>query len=132
MEEVTCELKYSGAAEVFLALAVGATLAIVVLLPFPDEARAGLFGWVVGGATCARMKLRRTRALRLSCDGSIEIHEADRVRTGRVCSGSFVSPWLTIVNWRPDGARFVRTLPLLPGMVGTEKLRSIRVILRWA
>lgn len=130
--EVTCRLKYSGAAEAFLALAVGATLAIVVFMPFPDEARAALFGWVVGAATCARWKLRRARGVRLWSDGAIEVHEADRVLVGRVAPRSFVATWLTIVNWRPERARFTRTLVLLPGMVGDDALRNIRTILRWA
>lgn len=131
MEEVTCELQYSGVAEAFLALAVGATLAVVVLVPFGHEARALMFGWVVGGATAARAKLRRVRRLRLSCDGQVELHEEGGVRIGRVVPGSFVAPWLTIVRWRPAGARLCGTLLLLPGMARSDALRKIRVILRW-
>lgn len=131
MEEVTCDLKYSGAADAFLALAVAGTLAIVLLVPFPEALRAALVAWVIAGAGWARAKLRRVRALHIRCDGAIEVHEHGGVRTGRVVPGGLVAPWLTIVNWRPDGARFSRTLVLLPGMLGAQPMRNIRVILRW-
>ena len=130
--EVTCRLKYSGAAEAFLGLAAVGTLAIVVLVPFPAEARLALFAWVVGAATCARAKLRRIRGLRLGSDGTVEVQVADRLLLGRLAPRSFVAPWLTVLNWRPEGARVTRTIVLLPGMVGDDALRIIRVILRWA
>lgn len=51
---------------------------------------------------------------------------------GRIVAGSFVAPWLTIVRWRPRGARFARTLPVLPDAVDAEAFRALRVVLRWA
>jgi hypothetical protein len=132
MEEITCELRRSRRADAFLACAVGLTLAIVALVPFADTARALLYLWTVAGAAHARVKLRRVRALQISAEGYIVVHEKARVRAGRLAAGSFVSPWLTIVNWRPEGARYTRTLVLLPDMVGCDALRNIRVILRWS
>ena len=131
MQQVTCELRYCGTADAFLALAVSATLVIVTLAPFTEAVRALLVFWTIAGAAHARHKLRRVRALRLSADGSIVVHEAKRSRAGQVVPGSFVAPWLTIVHWRPEGARFARTLVLLPGMAGEAPMRNIRVILRW-
>ena len=119
-------------AEAFLAFAVGATVAIVMLVPFAPEARAGVIVWTLVGATLARARLSAAHRLRLSCDGVIEVHVAGRVLEGRVVAGGFVAPWLTIVAWRPRGAWFVRTLVLLPGTAPTVQLRAIRVILRWA
>ena len=46
--------------------------------------------------------------------------------------GSFVAPWLTIVRWRPEGARFDRTFLVVPGMLEREDFRRLRVLLRWA
>jgi hypothetical protein len=132
MEEVTCELAPGRVAECFVALAMAATLAIAALLPFPDAARVAVCVWLAACAVHAGRKLRRTHKLRIAVDGSIELHEGTSVRAGRVAAGSFVCPWLTIVNWRPDGSRFTRTLVLLPDMVGSDALRNIRVILRWA
>jgi hypothetical protein len=43
-----------------------------------------------------------------------------------------VAPWLTIVRWRPEGAWFDRTVPLLPGMLDEEMFRRLRVVLRFA
>jgi hypothetical protein len=55
-----------------------------------------------------------------------------RVLEGRVRPGSFVAPWLTLVRWRPHGARFDRTVVLFPGIAEAQALRKLRVILRWA
>ena len=131
MEEVTCELRYPRLADVFLALAAGATVALVALAGFPEPLRALLWAWTAGGALLARATLRRPTALRLASDGGIEVREAHAVRAGRVVPGSFVAPWLTVVHWRPEGARLRRTLLLLPGAAPAEALRQIRVILRF-
>ena len=133
MESVYCEIKYSGAAEAFLVLAVGSTLAIVVFVPFPDALRAVLFAWTVAAAWHARTALHRATALKLDASGTIELRQASGAWVrGRTLAGSFVSPWLVIVHWRPEGARARRTLLLLPGMAAGGALRGIRVILRWA
>ena len=132
MEHVACRLRYSGAADAFFALAVGVTLALVLLVAFPAQARLLIIAWALGGAALARIKLARTRWLRLSCDGAIEVHAGGRVVEGRLVPGSFVAPWLTIIAWRPHGARLTRRLVLLPGAAPPVQLRAIRVILRWA
>jgi hypothetical protein len=133
MESVYCEIKYSGAAEAFLVAAVGGTLAIVVFVPFPDAARVLLFAAVVGLASHARAKLRAIQAIRLDIDRRLELLQSDgRWRGAVVREGSFVAPWLTIIRWRPDGGWYDRSLVLLPGMVGAESLRAVRVILRWS
>ena len=74
---------------------------------------------------------RAVRALRLS-GGDIEVEDGlGRHRVGRLAAGSFVAPWLTIVRWRPRGARWDRTIPILPSMAGSSGLRRLRVALRW-
>lgn len=127
-----CRLKYSRVACGFLSLAVAATLALVTFAPFPDAARALAYAFVVGGATLAHRRLAAPRELRLDCRRAIEVREESGWRTGEVRDGSFVAPWLTIIRWRPEGARFDRTLVVLPDMAGAEMRRRIRVVLRWA
>jgi hypothetical protein len=132
VREVYCEFKYSGAAFAFLAIAVGSTLALVVFVPFPDEARAIAFAWVIAAAWHAHGRLAGARALRLDCNGAIAVRDRIGWRTGQVRDGSFVAPWLTVIRWRPGGARLDRTLVILPDMIQATAMRRIRVVLRWA
>ena len=133
MEEVCCDFKYSGVARVFLASAVAGTLALVALAPFPWEARVLAGAWVLALALHSHRVLTRPRGLRLDSTRAIAVlGPGGEWRSGTVRDGSFVAPWLAIVRWRPEGARFDRTLPILPDMVSPESMRRIRIILRWA
>lgn len=132
MREVYCEFKYSGAARVFLAAAAGATLALVLFVPFPGEIRSLAFAWVIVMAWRAHGRLSGVRALRLDCAGGIAVRDRIGWRTGQLRGGSFVAPWLTIIRWRPDGARLDRTVVILPDMIQGTAMRRVRVILRWA
>lgn len=132
MREVYCEFQYSGAAFAFLAVAVGATLALVIFVPFPDGIRALAFAWVIAMASHAHGSLGAVRALRLDCTGAIAVRDRVGWRTGQIRDGSFVAPWLTIIRWRPDGARLDRTLVILPDMIQGTAMRKVRVILLWA
>lgn len=117
----------------FLAAAVAATLGLVILVPFPDEARAMAFAWVIGLASHANAKMLDLRALRVdSARGCATRDAAGAWRGGTLRDGSFVAPWLTIVRWRPEGTRIDRCVLILPGMAPAEARRRIRVILRWA
>ena len=60
----------------------------------------------------------------------IELADGSRVR-GRALPGSFVAPWLVIVRWLPDGARFSHTILVAPDAVGDHEWRRLRVLLRW-
>jgi hypothetical protein len=131
VREVYCELKYSGAAFGFLAVAAGTTLALVIFVPFPDEVRGLAFGWVIALAWHGHTRIGGVRALRLDCARAIAVRDRIGWRTGTLRDGSFVAPWLTIIRWRPDGAPFDRTLVILPDMIQAAAMRKIRVILRW-
>ncbi|HET7730561.1 MAG TPA: protein YgfX [Usitatibacter sp.] len=132
MHEVYCEFKYSGAAFALLAVAVGASLGLVVFVPFPDAVRALAFAWVVAMAWHAHRGLAGVQALRLDCNRGIAVRDRFGWRSGELCDGSFVAPWLTVIRWRPDGAHLDRTLVILPDMIQDTAMRRIRVILRWA
>ena len=94
--------------------------------------RAAAFAWVIAMAWHAHGRLVAVRALRLDCTGSIAVRDHLGWRPGRVRDGSFVAPWLTIIRWRPDGARLDRTLVIVPDMIHVAARRRIRVILKWA
>jgi hypothetical protein len=132
VHEVYCEFKYSGAAFALLAVAVGSTLALVIFVPFPDAVRALAFAWVVAMAWRAHEVLTGVRALRLDCNRTVAVRDRIGWRTGELRAGSFVAPWLTVIRWRPEGARLGRTLVILPDMIQDTAMRRIRVILRWA
>lgn len=44
---------------------------------------------------------------------------------------SYVSPYLTVLNLRPEGGRFARHLVILPDAVNAEDFRRLRVWLKW-
>ena len=132
METVACELKYSGAGIAILLAATAVTLALVLAMPLPPLARAALLLFVAASAARACRALLAPRWLRLDATRGLELREDRGSSAGQVRDGSFVMPWLTIVRWRPEGARRDRTLLLLPGMAAPEEMRKIRAILRWA
>jgi hypothetical protein len=129
--------KYSGALEVplapsriataFVAACAGATWLLVGAMPLPGDA-ALLLGTAV--ACLAIDALRRARAaplLVLERGGAVTVGGT----AGEIRPGSFVAPWLTIVRWRPAGARFDRTLPVVPDMLPAADFRQLRVMLLW-
>ena len=130
------EHKYSGGVEVtlqgsrrlaaFVVAAAAATLALLAATPLPPGIAIALATAVACLALPALREARRTRRLAIDRDGAVSV---DGV-AGRLASGSFVAPWLTIVHWRPAGARFDRTLPVLPDMAPEPARRELRVILR--
>ena len=55
-----------------------------------------------------------------------------RLVAGHVRSATYVGAMLTTVVWRPDGARFSRTVLILPDMLPADDFRRLRVMLRYA
>jgi toxin CptA len=111
----------------FIVLAAAATACLLLAVPLPGVVVLALMAWCTVAAAHA---LARNRAcdVRVSRGTSITVG----ARVGAIAHGSFVAPWLTIVHWRPLGARFTRTLVVLPDMIDAESFRALRVILRWA
>jgi toxin CptA len=50
---------------------------------------------------------------------------------GRLLGSSYVSPWLTILDLRPAGARGLRHVVIVPDAVDPDDFRRLRVWLRW-
>lgn len=53
------------------------------------------------------------------------------LRDAAVLGSSFVAPYLTIINLRIEGRRFVRHAVLLPDSLDPNAFRELRVLLRW-
>ena len=123
-------------ASVSIAVAATASLALLVAIPLPWLARIFALLWIGACALDAllgvALRLGR-RGVRAMCLRSpdVEVATGDgRVHEGELRSGSFVSPWLTIVRWRPRGAFLDRTIVVLPDMLEAESFRALRVVLR--
>lgn len=122
-----------------LALAAGATLGLMAFVPMGSFSRAALAVGVIAASADAirvvalRRGARGVRAFRVDRRGAVRVCDGVcREREGVLRDGSFVAPWLTLVRWRPAGARFDRTFLLVPGMLDAETFRRLRVLLRWA
>ena len=138
-ETVAVTLGRSRWAAAGLGIATAATLLVVALTPFAASAKAALALAVAGAAweACARIALQRgprsVAGLRIDRTRRIEVDSARGGRSpGVLQAGCFVAPWLTIVRWRPEGARFDRTIVVLPDMIEAEAFRRLRVLLRWS
>ena len=131
MERVSCELQYSGALLAFLLAAVAAVVGLALFLPLPPFLQAAIALYALAQGSRAARESLQPRALCVAVGGRIEVLLGEHWRSGRVQPGTFVMPWLTIIRWRPDGARFDASLVLLPGAAGPDAMRKIRVVLRW-
>ena len=124
-------MKYSGAAEAFLAAACGGTLLLVALAPFAAPLAAAISVATLGLAAHARRKVRALRGLRLDAQGALTLAFAHGSTVeAHVRPGSFVAPWLVVIRWRAAGQRFDRASLVLPGMAPGGSLRRLRVLLR--
>ena len=108
-------------------MAMLATLVLLAALPGPPEIRGAAMLWCMGAGAHAFKRHRATHVVHV--DGrAIAVDGIE----GRIVDGSFVAPWLTIVHWRPIGARLARTLVVMPDAIDADAFRALRVILRWA
>ena len=137
-DTIIVRLGASRLAAAAIVMLAGATLALVALVPAPAWARACLV-LAVGGAMLRHYRFhalrnspRSVRAFRIARDGSLEVEEAAGCRRGALRAGGFVAPFLTIVCWRPDGARFDRRIVIFPDMLPPETFRALRLLLRWS
>jgi len=133
MESVCCELKYSRAGAAFIGISALATVAIVALLPWAAGLRVALAALVAAHGARALERLACVRAVHVHLDGHVRIESRDApAREGTLAAGGFVAPWLVCVRWRPRGARFDRTVLVLPDMLSPDAFRRLRIVLRSA
>jgi len=50
---------------------------------------------------------------------------------GQILRDSLVTPYLTVLNVLPQGARFARSVVILPDSMDAESFRQLRVWLKW-
>ncbi len=50
---------------------------------------------------------------------------------GQVLRTTLVTPFLTVLNVRPQGARLARSVVILPDSLNAESFRQLRVRLKW-
>lgn len=119
-----------------LAAAHGGVLAMLLftLPPWAGLALAallltGLFyyllrdAWLRLPASCIGLVLEGDGAVLLMRDG---------VRlTCEILRDSLVTPYLTVLNVLPQGARFARSVVVLPDSLDAEQFRQLRVRLKW-
>jgi len=129
----------SRSAGVLLGLMATATVAVVVALPLELWLQSGLILALAAWTTHVfhRVALRRgARAVtevRLAANRLIAVRHGGRpLVAGHVRTASHVGSRLTTIVWRPDGARWSRTLVLLPDMLPPDDFRRLRVLLRYA
>jgi hypothetical protein len=125
------------AAAVILTMAA-ATFGVWLTLPtpYPIDACAAI---ALAAWARHQVRLNGSRAasgavveMMLSSDSVIVVRRRDgKLVAGHVRSSSYVHPAFTSIVWRPDGARWSRTLPLVPDMLDIDDFRKLRVMLRY-
>ena len=125
-------------AEAWIVAVVAAAVAATLAAGLPLLAKAA----IAFALACAAIRAARRHAwqegpgairrLVVDLSGRIEVEGDGGCRTtGQLEDGSFVAPWLTIVRWRPEGARFSRNLVIVPDAVDAAAFRRLRILLRW-
>jgi len=49
----------------------------------------------------------------------------------KLLGSSLVTPWLSVLNCRPDPGRSIRSIVLFPDSIDVEDYRKLRVLLHW-
>ena len=127
-------LRPSRAAIAFVIASGCATLILVLAIPLPAVARSFAAAWSAATWLTALRAVGPRGICEIVMRGpEIDVRDSQgRWHAGHVTGGSFVSPWLTIVRWRAAGARFDRTIVILPDCLDRERFRALRVVLRGA
>jgi toxin CptA len=131
------ELQPSHYLAAMLITAHGATLAALIPLAFPIWAKMALAFLVL---LSLGYHLRReawlfapsaTVALILEGDQVVLSTRDGKHLMGKILHDSLVTPYLTILNVLPQGARFSRSVIILPDSLDAESFRQLRVWLKW-
>jgi hypothetical protein len=123
-----------------VAITALAVVTFGVVLTLATPAACDFFAAVVlAGWAHHHIRLHGTRTARhavveilLSSDAVIVARRRDgKLIAGHVRSATFVHPAFTSIVWRPDGARWSRTIPLVADMLDVDDFRRLRVLLRY-
>ena len=121
-----------------ISIMAAATFGAWLTLSAPHAVDAGVAIALIGWAR-RRLRLHGSRTapdavveLLLSSDATIVVRRHDgQLVAGHVRSGSYAHPLFSSILWRPDRARWSRTLPLVPDMLDVDDFRRLRVMLRY-
>ena len=120
-----------------LIVAHGAALAALLPLALPAWSKAALAFLVLFSLV---YHLRRDAWLSAPSSGTTLVLQNDRVVlgtrgceqiTGQVLCDSLVTPFITVLNILPQGARLARSVVILADSLDAESFRQLRVWLRW-
>ena len=70
------------------------------------------------------LRIAAENALVVGLRGGLELQ-------GQVLAGSFVHPWITVLNVRPSGGRVSYHVILVPDGADADTFRRLRIWLRW-
>ena len=132
-------LRASRVAGTAIGMLAAATIALTLATPLPPAPQMAAVVAIIVWAGLAFYgdALHRGRyavtEVRLAPDLILVAYMADgRLVAGHVRASTYVGSWLTTIVWRPDGARWSRTILLLPDMLPADDFRRLRVMLRYA
>ena len=120
-----------------LIAAHGITIAILFPLAFPIWAKTALIILVLFSMG---YHLRReawlsapsaTVALLIEDDLAVLTKRNGDQLTGNILRDSLVTPFLTVLNVLPQGARISQSIVILPDSMNAESFRQLRVWLKW-
>jgi toxin CptA len=104
-----------------LGLPVWATLAFLLLINLGYQLRQA--AWLSSQSASVALTLDGDQIILTTRDGE--------QLAGRIVRDSLVTSHLTVLNVLPQGARFSRSVVILPDSLDAESFRQLRVWLKW-
>jgi toxin CptA len=125
-------------ARVFVVALAVVTMAAVAMLPWPPaaiiavDAAIAAWAWYRWHWFGPRPPAWRATQVVVSGDRLVAVRNAaGEIRAGFICGATYVSPSLTAIVWRPDGAWRSHSVLILPDMLPADDFRRLRVLLRY-
>jgi len=106
-----------------LALPVWSKVALALLISFSLIYHLRRDAWLFAPSASVELVLDGDRVV-LTTRGGEQL-------AGQILRDSLVTPFLTILNVLPQGARFARSVVILPDSLDAESFRQLRVCLKW-
>ena len=135
---VDVALAPSRTALVAIGVAAVVTGSVMLTLPWPPLATAAIiaaiFGWAADSARVVALRrgARSVRRVEISAGLRIRARFGDGTTVvGRVEPATCVTWWITTLVWRPEDARFARSVLIVPDMLPADDFRRLRVLLRY-
>lgn len=122
---------------VILLAAHGTALAVLIPLGLPIWAKAALSMVILFGLAyhLQRDALLSSKiaimALMLEEEQAVLTLRGGDKLVGHVLRDSVVTPFIAVLNFLPQGARFARSVVILPDSLDVESFRQLRVLLKW-